>query len=498
MKWNLFRSLLGAVLLSGSAARAAAPLSAYNADPASASVSGLSSGGFMAAQLGVAYSNTFRTGFGVFAGGPYDCARNQNYTACMYNATPAIATPVANMKSWSGNQIDATANLASRRIYLWVGSSDTTVGPNVEGQLKSQLGNFDTAGNVSYVVSSGAAHTFPTDFSGAGDNSCSSAASPYISNCSYDGAGAALQWMYGTLGARNNGTLGGSVVAFDQTAFVSAGNGMDSTGYLYVPRACAPGGATVCKVHVALHGCQQSVSKIQQTFINNTGYNKWADTNNIIIVYPQAIPDNTSHQTWTSGSLPNGNGCWDWIGWYGSNADQHGGVQMAAIVAMVNRITSGYVPGGGGGGGVPAVPAGLTVTGTTTSSASLSWSAASGATSYNVYRGSTRVGSPASTSFTDSGLAASTSYTYSVTGVNATGESAHSATVTATTGGGYTPTCYRASNYAHVTAGRAHDSGGYALANGSNQNLGLDNVYYTNTLEETAPNYYVINNGVCP
>jgi poly(3-hydroxybutyrate) depolymerase len=49
-----------------------------------------------------------------------------------------------------------------------------------------------------------------------------------------------------------------------------------------------------------------------------------------------------------------------------------------------------------------------------------------------------------------------------------------------------------------VTAGRAHDSGGYALANGSNQNMGLDNVYYTNTLEETAPNYYIINNGVCP
>ena len=32
-------------------------------------------------------------------------------------------------------------------------------------------------------------------------------------------------------------------------------------------------------------------------------------------------------------------------------------------------------------------------------------------------------------------------------------------------------------NYAHVQAGRAHDSGGYALANGSNQNMGLDNTF---------------------
>jgi poly(3-hydroxybutyrate) depolymerase len=82
--------------------------------------------------------------------------------------------------------------------------------------------------------------------------------------------------------------------------------------------------------------------------------------------------------------------------------------------------------------------------------------------------------------------------------VNSVGESARSASVSATTNSGYTPTCFTASNYAHVTAGRAHDSGGYALANGSNQNMGLDNVFYTNTLEETAPNYYVINNGICP
>jgi poly(3-hydroxybutyrate) depolymerase len=494
---SLAASTVVIAALAGSA-HAANPLQAYNADPGSTSVSGLSSGGFMAAQLGVAYSNTFKAGFGVFAGGPFDCARNQNYTACMYNATPAISTPVANMKSWSGNQIDTTNNLAGRRIYLWVGSSDTTVGPNVENQLQKELGNFDTASNVSSVVSSGAVHTFPTDFTASGDNSCNSSVSPYISNCGYDGAGAALKWMYGSLSARNDGALGGTVVAFDQTAFVSAGNGMDTTGYLYVPAACAAGGTTVCKLHVALHGCLQSYSNIQMQFVNNTGYNKWADTNNIIVAYPQAVPDNTSHATWNSGSLANPNGCWDWIGWYGSNADQKGGVQMAAIVAMVNKITSGY-RSGGGGSTAPAAPTGLAVTGTTSSTVSLSWNSAPGATSYNIYRGGSKVGSGiTSTTYTDSGLSASTTYSYTATGVNSIGESPQSASVSATTASSYTPTCYTANNYAHVTAGRAHDSGGYALANGSNQNMGLDNVYYTNTLEETAPNYYIINNGVCP
>lgn len=64
--------------ISGAAMASGAALGAYNVDPNSISVSGLSSGGFMSAQLGVAYSDTFKVGFGVFAGGPYDCARGQS------------------------------------------------------------------------------------------------------------------------------------------------------------------------------------------------------------------------------------------------------------------------------------------------------------------------------------------------------------------------------------------------------------------------------------
>ncbi|KAF7713449.1 Esterase PHB depolymerase family protein [Penicillium ucsense] len=338
-----YRSALVGLASFAGATTAASTLGAYNVDPSSVSVSGLSSGGFFSAQLGVAYSNVFQTGFGVFAGGPFDCARNQAYTSCMYNGNPSITTPIANMKSWSGNQIAPTSNLKNRKIYLWTGSADTTVGPNVMNALNSQLSNFDTSADVSYVTTSGAVHTFPTDFSGSGDNSCSMSSSPYISNCNYDGAGAVLQWMYGSLNARNTGTLSGSIVSFAQTGAYGAA-GMDSTGYLYVPASCQ-GGSTVCKLHVALHGCLQSYSNIQMEFVQNTGYNKWADTNNIIILYPQAIPDNTIHSTW-GGSLSNPNGCWDWVGWYGSNADQIGGVQMVAIVNQVAQIISGNTGGG--------------------------------------------------------------------------------------------------------------------------------------------------------
>ena len=83
---------------------------------------------------------------------------------------------------------------------------------------------------------------------------------------------------------------------------------------------------------------------------------------------------------------------------------------------------------GGGGGTVPAAPTGLSGT-STASSVSLTWSAASGATSYNVYRNGSKVGSPTGTSYTDSGLAANTTYSYQVSASNSAGEGPKSTTI---------------------------------------------------------------------
>jgi chitodextrinase len=91
----------------------------------------------------------------------------------------------------------------------------------------------------------------------------------------------------------------------------------------------------------------------------------------------------------------------------------------------------------------PSTPANVAVTGTTASSASLSWSPATdnvGVTGYQVFRGGTQVGSTAGTSFTDTGLTAGSQFSYTVKAVDAAGNvSAAStpvtATTTATTGG---------------------------------------------------------------
>jgi poly(hydroxyalkanoate) depolymerase family esterase len=63
-------------------------------------------------------------------------------------------------------------------------------------------------------------------------------------------------------------------------------------------------------------------------------------------------------------------------------------------------------------------------------------------------------------------------------------------------GGGHQCTATFANNYQHVQAGRAYEQSGYTYALGSNQYMGLYNTFYTQTLAETAPAYYVIGN--CP
>ncbi|MGI5519390.1 extracellular catalytic domain type 1 short-chain-length polyhydroxyalkanoate depolymerase [Micromonospora sp. CA-259024] len=77
-------------------------------------------------------------------------------------------------------------------------------------------------------------------------------------------------------------------------------------------------------------------------------------------------------------------------------------------------------------------------------------------------------------------------------GTNPTPTATPTPTPTATPTPTTPPTCVTASNYAHVAAGRAYQSGGYAYANGSNQRMGLYNTFYTSVLKQTAPNYWVI------
>ncbi|MFB6531375.1 MULTISPECIES: chitinase [unclassified Streptomyces] len=110
---------------------------------------------------------------------------------------------------------------------------------------------------------------------------------------------------------------------------------------------------------------------------------------------------------------------------------------------------------------LPAAPSGLAAGSPTSTTVPLTWSAVSGATSYNVYRGTTKVQTVGGTSATVTGLTASTAYTFQVSAVNSAGESAKSATVSATTTSGGNPG--NPGLPAHALVGYLHAS----FANGS-------------------------------
>lgn len=321
-------------LLSSSAFGAVVVLPKYNVSVDDVSVSGLSSGGYMAAQMHFAYSKTIKKGAGVVAGGPVYCSQGSVTIATGPCSADTGSRNLPYLQSvvntWSGNgYIDPTSNLAGSKVYLFSGTLDSTVKPPVMNDLNSMYGNYISPANITYKNNLAAEHAMPTDFFG---NGCSINATPYVSNCNFDTAGEILKWLHGPLNAKNPATLGGSFVNFDQAAFWGNLNpnthGMASSGYAYVPANCAAN--QPCKLHVAFHGCKQNVATVGVNYYQNTGYNRWADTNNMIVLYPQA-----------TSTAANPNGCWDWWGYDDVNFPGKSGGQMVAIKTMIDRVVSG-------------------------------------------------------------------------------------------------------------------------------------------------------------
>ncbi|MGA1987851.1 MAG: hypothetical protein ABSG72_16415, partial [Candidatus Sulfotelmatobacter sp.] len=110
---------------------------------------------------------------------------------------------------------------------------------------------------------------------------------------------------------------------------------------------------------------------------------------------------------------------------------------IASTLFLPSCGGSGSSGGGGGQGTAPAAPTGLAAT-AGNAQVSLTWNASTGATSYNVERGTasggpyTTLSSPTTTSYTDSAVTNGTTYYYVVAAVNSAGTSANSSQVSAT------------------------------------------------------------------
>jgi poly(3-hydroxybutyrate) depolymerase len=320
-------SLMLALSLAGGARALAAdaPLPKLKLDPARTSVSGLSSGAYMAHQVHLAFSDHI-AGVAMIAGGPYHCAQGKLETAlgsCMM-PTQGKAPDVAALAGYAtarakAGKIAPLAGLAGDRVFILHGKADKTVAESLSADTASLYRALTASAPKPLALhedhARDFAHTFPTVDAGV---SCETSTPPYIGQCGFDAAGEIFAQLYGKP-AHAAGAASGELRAFDQDAYRAkdADALMSAKGYVYVPKACAAG--TRCALHVAFHGCSQSADVVGEAFVRDAGYNRWADVYRVVVLYPQAR---------ASMAPLNPKGCWDWWGYSGESYDTRDGAQM--------------------------------------------------------------------------------------------------------------------------------------------------------------------------
>ena len=295
----------------------------------SITISGLSSGGYMAVQMHIAYSGTIN-GSAIFAGGPFYCAEGSLEFAeekCMATTLglPQVQKLVdLTITDYSLGYIDSPNNLKDDKIYIFSGKLDTVVDQKVVKSLQNYFDAFVHTSNIVADYNVDAEHCIPTLNYG---EECSTLSSPYIGNCNYDGAGKALQVLLGPGLTRGQAKLS-NLYAFDQTPyFVGTSTSIGDVGYIYIPSSCI---SNKCYLHISFHGCEQNLDIIGNQYAVNSGFNDWAEANGIIVLYPYVETSNVNPY--------NPNGCWDWFGYSGYDYGVKSGVQMRFVKRLIDTV----------------------------------------------------------------------------------------------------------------------------------------------------------------
>ncbi len=320
---GLIATVVLAGLLAGSGCvseKAGDPLPKLKLDASRTTVSGLSSGAYMATQVHMAFSSHI-AGVAMIAGGPYGCAQGSLETAlssCLNPATdklPDVDALVERAKSRAASGVIAPLEgLAGDNVFVMHGTLDTTVGAAISADAaefyRKLGGTIVTEDNGREM-----AHTFPTEHGGT---ACTISEAPYIGKCGFDGAGEVLAALY-TDKPSVSASADGDLRSFDQKAYLPEGKDamLADTGFVYIPKACAAG--EPCGLHIALHGCQQNADAVGKSFASDAGYNRWADARHLVVLYPQ---------TRASYAPLNPKACWDWWGYSGTDYDTRQGVQL--------------------------------------------------------------------------------------------------------------------------------------------------------------------------
>ena len=306
----------------------------------------------MAGQFQLAHGREI-IGAAIIAGGPYGCAESvfadmlpgpgsaflnvtKAINGCMLNAMQIWGVPSPSMLADRARSLAQKGDIApidlviSDRVYLFTGKSDHTVVPAIVSAAEAFYRDLGVpAEQIKFVSDIDAGHAFVTDNAGL---ACDDTGKPYVVDCDYDQAGDLLSFIYGPLKPAAAQTTGEFVV-FDQRPFTRdlPTHGMEDSGVVYVPASCRDGGeskAPGCRVHIAFHGCGQNRALVGDVFVRETGFARWADSNRLIVLFPQAA---------TSPFNPQGG--WDWWGYTGRGYLTRQAPQIEAVQRMLTRLT---------------------------------------------------------------------------------------------------------------------------------------------------------------
>jgi poly(3-hydroxybutyrate) depolymerase len=344
-----------------------AKLGKYQIEAGKSSVSGLSSGAFMAVQLHLAHSSRF-CGAGIVAGGPYRCAESFPDAAvpaadafeqaainlCMNPLTPQTAPNAEHLAQLAGatardGEIDPIGNLAGHRIYIFTGRNDNVIASATVAQTRRFYELLGVGrSQIAYHDTSPAGHALLTD--NPDDSPLVANQPPWLNNGEFMQSHAILNHIHGNLLPASD-RLTGRLLRFDQTEFFDGDPRacMSRFGYVYVPHAVERG--TTARIHIALHGCKQGHDYVNfvhgrpdsanqppygNRYVTTTGYNQMADRNNIVVLYPQVEGRDDEF-------AQNPDGCWDWWGYSGADPDRpdyysKDAIQIRAIYGMLRRL----------------------------------------------------------------------------------------------------------------------------------------------------------------
>jgi len=286
----------------------------------------------MATQFHVSHSAIIK-GMAGIAGAPYWCANFNVVTAlgsCSKypNLISISELLAATTYAYETGTIDEPSNLRKTKVWLFTGKLDSIVNPGVVEKMREYYSNFIPPQNIIMINNISAEHAWITDQYGS---KCSYLGSPFINNCNFDVSGQMLQYFYGKLNPRTNASLS-NILPFDQSFYTPVAPSlisMANKGYVYVPTKCES--TQSCKLHIFFHGCEMTTEQEGNFVYTHTGLNEWAESNNIIVLYPQIAP---------SAIIPyNPLGCWDWWGYTSIAYATKIGPQILSVSSMISAIT---------------------------------------------------------------------------------------------------------------------------------------------------------------